>query len=305
MATTGQDIGWAGSGVASAAQRQPHAATWIEALRRSGTPGRIAALLLLWGLTVVALYPLVWLVTNSLKSAAEMFDRSWALPEIWQWENYAKAWGFGLGQYIVNSVLVTTASVTLIVLIGALSAFVLTVLHFPGKKLVYGMILGGLILPPEVSLFPLFKILTTLGLYNTYGAMILPYVAFGLPFTTFLLRAYMTTIPTELHEAAIVDGAGLLRIFWSIYLPVSRPALASAALIMGMRVWNEFIFALTFVESNDLRTLTIGISTFGDALRLDWAVLMAGLVISIIPVLGAFLLMQRQFIGGMTQGAVK
>jgi len=162
-----------------------------------------------------------------------------------------------------------------------------------------------MILPPEVCLFPLFKILSALGLYNTYGAMILPYVAFGIPFTTFLIRAHMVTIPAELFEAATVDGAGLLRIYWSIYLPVSRPALAAAAMIMIMRVWNEFVFALTFIESDSLRTLTIGISTFGDALRVDWTVLMAGLVISILPVLLTFLVMQRHFIGGLTQGAVK
>jgi len=268
-------------------------------------PSRLAALALMWGLTTLAIYPLVWLVTNAFKASHEMFESSWALPETWRWENFVTAWNFGLGHYIVNSVIVTGVSVVAVVLLGSLAAFVLTVYRFPGKTLIYGFILGGLILPQEVSLFPLFKILNTLGLYNTYGAMIVPYVAFGLPFTTFLMRAYMVTIPGELHEAATVDGAGLLRVFWHVYLPVSRPAIASAAMIMGMRFWNEFTFALTFVESNGIRTLTVGLSTFGDALRVDWAVLMAGLVISIAPVLTTFLLMQRQFIHGLTQGAVK
>jgi raffinose/stachyose/melibiose transport system permease protein len=266
---------------------------------------KVASLVLLWLLTMVTLYPLVWLVTNSLKTASEMFDKSWSLPVIWQWDNYVRAWNFGLGHYLVNSVIVTTVSVALIVFLGALAAFVLSILQFPGKQAIYLFILGGMILPPEVSLFPLFKILSTLGLYDTYGAMIFPYVAFGLPFTTFLIRAYMVTIPAEMHEAAVMDGAGVLHTFWHIYLPISRPALASAALIQAMRVWNEFIFALTFVESDSLRTMTIGISTFGDALRVDWAVLMAGLVISIVPVLITFLAMQRQFIGGLTQGALK
>ncbi len=274
-------------------------------LRRQMTPGKLTALILFWGLIVVTLYPLIWLILNSLKTSSEMFDRSWDLPQIWQWSNYRQAWDFGLGHYIVNSFLVTTVSVTLIVLIAALNAFVLSVLNFRGKNIVYVVLLGGMIMPPEVSLFPLFKILSTLGLYNTYFAMILPYVAFGLPFATFLIRAHMVGIPSELHEAATIDGAGLLRVFWSIYLPVSRPALAAAAMIMVMRTWNEFIFALTFVESDSLRTLTIGISTFGDALRVEWTVLMAGLVISITPVLITFLFMQRQFIGGLTQGAVK
>lgn len=269
------------------------------------SPSRLLILLLLWGLTVFTLYPLIWLLINSFKTSNEMFDRSWGLPESWLYQNYVDAWNFGLGHYIVNSVIVTAVSVAIILLIAALSAFVLSVLEFRGKNLIYAYLLGGLIMPPEVCLFPLFKILTTLGLYNTYFAMILPYVAFGLPFATFLIRAHVATIPGELYEAAVVDGASILRAFWTIYLPLSRPALAAAGLIMMMRVWNEFIFALTFVESDALRTLTIGISTFGDALRVDWTVLMAGLVISITPILATFLLLQRQFMSGLTQGAVK
>jgi len=285
---------------------QPNAVSARAAmLRRSATPGRAMIFIMLWGLAVFTLYPLVWLVINSFKTSSEMFDRSWSLPESWLYQNYVDAWNFGLGHYIANSVIVTAASVTAIVLIGALSAFVLSVLEFAGKKYIYAFLLGGMIMPPEVCLFPLFKILATLRLYDTYLAMILPYVSFGLPFATFLIRAHMATIPVELYEAAVVDGASVLRIFWRIYMPLSRPVLAAAALIMVMRVWNEFIFALTFISSDALRTLTIGISTFGDALRVDWTVLMAGLIISIAPVLCTFLLMQRQFMSGLTQGAVK
>jgi raffinose/stachyose/melibiose transport system permease protein len=261
--------------------------------------------LVLWALTVFCLYPLIWLIINSFKTSNEMFDQSWQLPSVWHFENYVTAWNYGLGHYVVNSVLVTTVSVFCIALIGAFNAFVLTTMEFPGKRLVYGFLLGGMIMPPEVCLFPLFKILYGLGLYDTYLAMILPYVAFGLPFATFLLRAHMVTIPKELYEAAVVDGGSVLRIFRSIYLPMSRPAIAAVCLIMLMRTWNEFTFALTFIESDSLRTLTIGISTFGDSLRVDWTVLMAGLIISILPVLGAFLLLQRQFMGGLTQGAIK
>jgi raffinose/stachyose/melibiose transport system permease protein len=267
--------------------------------------GRVGALLLMWALTVITLYPLAWLLLSSLKTAYEMFDGAWRLPEAWQWGNYAAAWNFGLGHYMINSVLVTAVSIVLILLLGAFTAFILTVCDFRGKLAIYVFVMGGMILPPEVSLFPLFRVLTVLGLYNTYGAMIVPYVAFGLPFAVFFLRAYMTMIPRDMHEAATLDGATLLRSFWSIYLPMSRPALAAVAVIQGMKVWNEFMFALTFIESDRLRTLTIGISTFGDAMRVDWAVLMAGLVISIVPVLAVFLLMQRHFVGGLTQGAVK
>jgi raffinose/stachyose/melibiose transport system permease protein len=276
-----------------------------------GRPGarakfeRVCALALLCGLAVITIYPLVWLCLNSLKRSDELFDASWALPKIWHWANYAAAWRFGLGHFMANSLLVTSVSVAAIVLLGALAAFVLVTMRFPGRWLVHGFILGGLIVPPEVTLFPLFKIMLVLGIYNTYGAMIFPDIAYGLPFTVLLLRAYMTLIPHEMTEAATIDGASMLRRFWSIYLPLSRPALAAAALIQGMRVWNEFVFALTFVSSDALRPLTVGLTTFGDSLHTDWSVLLAGLVISIVPVLVVFLSMQRQFMGGLTTGALK
>jgi raffinose/stachyose/melibiose transport system permease protein len=242
---------------------------------------------------------------NSLKRSDELFDASWTLPTTWHWTNYAAAWRYGLGHFMANSVLVTTISVLAIVLLSALAAFVLVTMRFRGRWAVHAYIMGGLIVPPEVSLFPLFKIMLVLGIYNTYGAMILPDIAYGLPFTVLLLRAYMTLIPHEMAEAAKIDGAGLLRCFWSIYLPLCRPALAAAGLVQGMRVWNEFVFALTFVSSDALRPLTVGLTTFGDSLHTDWPVLLAGLAISILPVLVVFLLMQRQFMGGLTTGALK
>lgn len=269
------------------------------------TPAHLALLGLFWLMTVVSVYPLLWMTLNSLKSSYEIFGNAWGFPEEWNWGNFATAWNFGIQQYLISSAIVTVTSVVLVVFLSALSAYALVALKFRFKPLFYMAILGGSILPPEVSLFPLFKTLNTLGIYNTYWALILPYIAFGLPFTTFLIRAYMVKIPYELSEAAIMDGANPFWIFWHVYLPLSRPILASAALIEGMRVWNEFIFALTFVESESVKTITIGVMGFANALRADWAVLMAGLVISVLPVLLAFLILQRQFIGGLTQGAVK
>jgi raffinose/stachyose/melibiose transport system permease protein len=274
-----------------------------NALRQA--PPRAAALALLGALSVITLYPLVWLLINSFKVADELFDTSWALPLRWNWGNYPRAWRFGLGHFMANSVLVTSVSVLLIVLLSALAAYVLVTIRFRGRGVLHAVILGGLIVPPEVSLFPLFKIMLVMGVLNTYFAMILPDVAYGLPFTVLLLRAYMLLIPPEMEEAARIDGAGLLRCFWSIYLPLCRPALAAAALVQGMRVWNEFVFALTFVARDSLRPLTVGLTTFGDSLQTDWPVLLAGLVISVVPVLATFLAMQRQFMGGLTAGALK
>ena len=256
-------------------------------------------------LAVICVYPMIWLFLNAFKTTNDMFAATWGLPKVWHWENFSTAWNYGISRYLLNSLVVTSATVVIELSLATMAAYALVVLNFRAKAAIYTLILGGAILPPEVSLIPLFRVMAETGLYNTYFALILPNVAFGLPFTTFLIRAYMTSIPGELREAALMDGAGEARIFREVYLPLCRPILASAGLISAMRVWNEFIFALTFVESESVKTVTIGVMSFAVALRADWGVLMAGLALSILPILATFLVMQRQFVGGLTSGAVK
>ncbi|MCC6312439.1 MAG: carbohydrate ABC transporter permease [Thermomicrobiales bacterium] len=255
--------------------------------------------------TVVSLYPMIWLLTNSFKTDFDLFEASWALPEVWHWENYRRAWDFGIARYLINSVLVTTVSVSLTVTVSLMAAYALSRFRFRGQTAFLFFILGGLMLAPEVSLLPLFRILQQLGIYNTYLAMILPYVAFGIPFVTFLMRSYIMGLPRELEEAAYIDGAGPLGVLRNVIVPLSRPIIASAALIEAMRVWNEFMFALTFISSEDLKTLPIGIMSFVSALQTEWTVVMAALVLSALPMIVLFLATQRQYIEGLTAGAIK
>ena len=254
-------------------------------------------------LAILMLYPLLWLLVNSLKTETQMFEASWSLPTEYHWENYARAWEFGIAQYLVNSILVTAASVILVVSISMMAAYALARFQFPGQTVLLLFILGGLMLAPEVSLIPLFRILVSLGIYNTYLALILPYTAFGIPFTTFLLYAYILGLPRELEEAALIDGAGPFGVFWHVIVPLSRPIIASAMLLEAMKVWNEF--ALTFLSSDKLKTLPIGILSFVSTLRTEWTVVMAGLVLSAVPMIVLFLLTQRQFIRGLTSGGIK
>lgn len=186
-----------------------------------------------------------------------------------------------------------------------MAAYALSRFQFRGQIPLLFFILGGLMLAPEVSLLPLFRILNTLGIYNTYLALILPYVAFGVPFITFLLRSYILLLPRELEEAAYIDGAGPVGVLLNVIVPLSRPIIASAGLIEAMRVWNEFMFALTFIQSEQLKTLPIGIMSFVSALQTEWTVVMAALVMSAVPMIVLFLLTQRQYIQGLTAGAIK
>lgn len=271
--------------------------------------GEVLNRIVLWAvfltLSVICVYPMIWLFLNAFKSTNELFSASWALPETWRWENFSTAWGYGISRYLLNSVIVTVATVAIVLTLSSMAAYALVVMKFPAKVAIYMAILGGMILPPEVSLFPLFKVMAATDLYNTYFALILPNAAFHLPFTTFLIRAYMVGIPPDLREASLVEGASEGLIWRDIYLPLCRPILASAGLIAAMGVWNEFIFALTFVESDSVKTVTIGVTSFAVALRADYGIMMAGLALSILPILATFLILQRQFIGGLTRGAVK
>ena len=167
------------------------------------------------------------------------------------------------------------------------------------------VILAGLLLAPQVALVPLYRILSTMGIYNTYLAMIVPYVAFRIPFTVFLIRAYLLDFPKDIEEAAIIDGCSTFRIFLSITLPVSKPVLASASLLAVMSFWNEFMMAMVFTSDNSIRTIPLGLATLKGTLSTDWGALIAGLVIAAIPVIILFVAFQKQFVRGMTAGGVK
>jgi raffinose/stachyose/melibiose transport system permease protein len=254
---------------------------------------------------MIALYPLIWVATNSFKTDLQLFEHSWSLPKEWHWENYARAWKFGIAKYILNSVLVTVVAVLINITISMMAAYALARYQFKGRNMLLYFILGGLMLAPEVSLIPLFRILTTLKIYDTYLAMILPNVAFGLPFTTFLIRSYMLGLPRDYEEAAVIDGASALSVFWHVIVPLCRPILASAMLLDAMRVWNEFMFALTFIVSDNLKTMPLGLMSFAGALREQWTVVMAGIIISAIPMIALYLLTQKQFIRGLAAGGIK
>ncbi|MBK8024834.1 MAG: carbohydrate ABC transporter permease [Chloroflexi bacterium] len=256
-------------------------------------------------LAVIAIYPMIWTVSNSLKTDVDLFENTWEFPQSPRWANYERAWEFGIARYMVNSVLVTASSVFGTIVISTMAAYALARFRFPGQNVLFFFILGGLMLAPQVTLIPLFRTLVNLGIYNTYFALILPNIAFGIPFTTFLLRAYIMGLPREIEEAAYIDGAGSFGVFRHVIVPLSRPMIASAIVLESMRVWNEFMFALTFIESNDLKTMPVGIMSFTSALRTEFTVVMAGLVITALPMILVFLIAQRQFIRGLSAGGIK
>ena len=184
-------------------------------------------------------------------------------------------------------------------------AYGLTRFSLPGSGFVFFLILGGMALSEQVALVPLYKILQALKLYNTRAALILPYIAFRIPFTMFLMRAYFISIPKELEEAAIVDGCNSFQRFTQIILPISKPVMASCAIVNLNNVWNEFLFANVFLENKKLMTIPLGLMTFQGDLKSDYVVMLAGILIASLPMVLLFLCMSKQFVRGLTSGAVK
>jgi raffinose/stachyose/melibiose transport system permease protein len=280
---------------------RPH---YRESLGRAvaGSIGRVIAYVVLIVLAVAIIYPLAWMIVNGFKSNAEIFGDAWGLPTTWRWENFARAWNLGVVRYVMNSVIVTGASVVTTLLISSMAAYALTRHRIPFAGAITALLLGGMMLAPTVALIPLFRLIQALGIFDTYWALIILYTAFRIPFTVFLIRAYMITLSREMEDAAVVDGANRWEIFWLVIMPLCRPIIVSAALLQAMFAWNEFVFALVFISDRNLKTLPVGLLDMQGRVLSDWPVLFAALTIAMVPMIILFLLGQRQFIRGLSEG---
>jgi raffinose/stachyose/melibiose transport system permease protein len=256
-------------------------------------------------LAVLVIYPLLWMVFSSFKDNTEVFAHPFGLPSELRWHNFVEAANAGVVRYFTNSVIVTAVSILTTTLFSAWAAYGLVRLHIPLGGPVVLLLLGGLMLAPTVALIPLFGLLQELHLYNTRWALIVLYTAFRIPFTTFLIRAYMVDLPPDVDEAAVLDGASRSQIFWQIILPMCRPILVSAALLQALFAWNEFVFALVFLSDGALKTLPVGLMDMQSRLLTNWPVQFAGLTMAALPMLVLFLIGQRQFLRGLTDGMGK
>ncbi len=266
---------------------------------------RLIVLLPLLVGVVLVMYPLFWMVSSSFKSYDEIFGAVWNLPSEWLFSNYATAWTKGIGNYFMNSVIVTVSTIAGVVIIASLCAYGLSRFRFRYSKTLFMFVLGGMMLDPQVCLVPLYKLLQNLNIHNTYFALILPYIAFRLSIAVLLIRSYFLGIPKEIEESATMDGCSVFRTYLSIFLPMSLPIIMTTIILTSYYAWNEFLFSIIFIDSDKYRTIPAGLMNFKDALSTDWGVLLAGLVISSLPLIILFIFMQKYFIQGMSDGSVK
>lgn len=273
--------------------------------RRLYGPGEIAWFVILILLAILILYPMFWILMSSFKDYQGIYGDVWGLPEVWHAENYLTAWNKGISQYFVNSTIVTLGTIVGVVLVASFAAFGICQMAGKWGNILFLFCLGGLLLSPQVCLLPLFMLLKALKIKNTLWAMLLPYIAFRLPVSIMMIRSFFVGISRELEEAATIDGATLFQIYRHIYLPLSKPIVSTVVIMTAYYAWNEFVFATIFVDSSNLRTIPVGLMVFRDGLMTDWGVVMAGMVIACLPIMTLFLLMQKNFIRGMTTGSVK
>lgn len=277
----------------------------LRTKRNKFGPGEIAWLILLILLAVIIIYPMFWILMSSFKDYNGIFRDVWGLPKEWLFENYKTAWDRGISQYFINSLIVSAGTIVGVVLITTFAAFGICQMKSRLANVCFLLILGGLLLSPQVCLLPLYMLLKNLGIKDTYLALIFPYIAFRIPVSVMLIRSFFISIPKDLEESAIIDGASFFQIYRKIYLPLSKPIISTVIIMTAYYSWNEFIFATMFIDSSAKQTIPVGLMVFSDGLMTNWGVVMAGMVIACLPILILFLFMQKSFIRGITAGSVK
>ncbi|MCM3001948.1 carbohydrate ABC transporter permease [Paenibacillus cellulositrophicus] len=285
----------------------------ITAASRSGTGKRAVfkglagfGKLILLAYAVVTLYPLYWLFTSAFKTNQDFFANPYGLPKQWMVENLVRAWDLGnMGRAMLNSAVVTVSAVILTVLLSVLAGYVLSRFSFPFKKVVVVLFTMGLLIPIHSTLVPLFIMMKNLGLLDTYGALILPYTAFELPIAVFLSMAYMSSIPKEIEEAAMIDGSGWWGIFGRMILPLCTPIVATISILAFLRFWNDFSFALVFINTQALKTLPLSLSLFSDGFGTDYSLTMGAMAIAVLPTIVIYLILQEKIMKGMVAGSTK
>ena len=262
--------------------------------------------LVLWAILVVL--PLLWALLTAFKSDQEIFTSPWGLPAQWRFDNFARAWTEGnIGTYFINSLIVVVCATLLVMLLGAMTAYVIARYTFPGRDVLYYAFVAGMAFPIFLALVPLFFVVRNLGLIGTYPGLILVYVAYALPFTVFFLVGFFRTLPVSLIEAALLDGCSHAGVFFRIMLPLARPGIISVGIFNFLGLWNQFILPLVLMPDKSKYVLSQGLAVLAanQGYRSDWSALFAGLVIAILPVLVVYVAFQRRIQEGLAFGGFK
>ncbi len=265
-----------------------------------------AAYLVLIFQAFITIFPLYVMIVTSFKENKEIFQHPFSLPQSFDGESYRKVLELNdFAAYFKNSIIVTAAAVALFLVVSLLAAYALGRFRFKGNGLLYIYFLLGMMVPIRLGVINMFDTFNQLGLNDTLLGLVLIYSAMSIGFSVFIMTGFMRGIPVEIEESAKIDGCSHFRILWNILVPVLKPAIATALIYNFVPIWNDFYFPLIFIQSENLKTVPIGVTIFFGQYQTDWPTVFAALTLAALPVLIVYFLMSKQFIKGLTAGAVK
>ncbi len=271
---------------------------------RSIPLARLLTYVVLIAIAIVEAFPLAWMIVTSVKDSHEVFNT--VLPSEINWQNFPRVWfAMNFPVHLANSLYVTGLTVALVVALATPAAYGFARYRFPGRELVFYIFIGMMMVPPQAILIPMFQFLRSLHLLNSLTGLALSYVGGGTAFAVFLMRTFFLSLPGELGDAARLDGCNDFQVFWHVYLPLARPGMASVVIIQSLYTWNEFMFSNTLITSPGLKTVQSAVFQAVGQYGTDYTALCSGLIIALVPVVLVYLALQRQFISGLTAGALK
>lgn len=255
---------------------------------------------------LINIYPLVFSVFCSFKGNLEIFSSFTSLPKRLRFENYVTAWKVGnIGRYFLNTIILSVGTLVIAGLFGAMASYVLAKFRFRGKSKIYLLFISGMMIPIQAVLIPLSYIFGKLGIMNNYPVLILLYSAFCFPMTVLVLTGFMNGIPTELEEAMVIDGASIFQVFFKMILPLSVPGIVSVSIFNFIQVWNNLLFPLIFISDKNKGTISMGLLAFFGEYSTDYSSSMAGICLTTIPVIIAYVFFQEKIENGLMSGAIK
>jgi N-acetylglucosamine transport system permease protein len=273
-----------------------------------GTIAQIFIYLFLGFWALIVIFPMVWTLVSSFKTDQEIFFSPWLPPAVPQWDNFVRAWSkANMGLYLLNSLIVILPSIFFTLLFSAMAGYVLARYEFPGNRAIFFGFMGGMLFPVVLALVPLFFLLNSLKILDSHFGLILVYIAYSLPFTVFFMTGFFKTLPSELIEAAIIDGATHYQTFFRIVIPLSQNGLVSMAIFNFLGQWNQYILPLVLLTSSEKYVLSQGLAFLAHQQRYqsDWSGLFAAIAIVMLPTLIVYIIFQNQIQQGLTIGALK
>lgn len=273
--------------------------------KRGITKALPQVLLMVWA--IVQIFPLYWLLTFSLKDNAEIFQGNMVgLPKVWRFSNYESAFmGGKVGRYLFNSIIVTTVTIIIVGLFSLMASYALTRMRFKLRKGLQVAFMMGITVPIHAALLPIFIMLRSVHLINTYWSLIIPYAGFAIPMAIMISSGFIEGLPRELEEAACIDGCSIYGTFFKIIMPLMKPSLATIAIFTFLQSWNELMFAVVFVSNPLYKTLTVGIQSLVGQYTTDWGPIGAALVVATFPIILIYIILSKQVQDSLISGAVK